>query len=495
MVIPAAEPTKQRYTAGSCVLEVVVQPSVLSQWSDRLVADSVMFKLWLANSTDSTTRADVIQSSQQLVAQGDRPALQSITQYIQTRTRQLLAISAFSRPSSSQSSNQQSSDRQLSDRQSSHTETIAYPPEFEYSQPLSYLQLCDLNTVLSQYERAVLTVPSVPAEQLSENIILLPAVRDRQTDPTANIVQLPRKPRRVALWTSAAAAALAAIGLTTALWPRESTVQELAVEDKTAISARGFEPQTVQVEQDLEGDSTDSFTSALSETLPNADKSQLAENLPTDFARNTAPTQTLTGATTAPAPVTEQNSIGERSKRPSTASQSAIADLSIEPLPTNPARERPELGTLEIGELETSDLGTDEIAPEIETFTPENNILSRSINNNAQSAETTMPNSAASTTPPAEFIQGPTSTVSQVQTYFQQRWQGGDNASLLYELRLSPTGEVVSFVAINDAAKQQRDRIFPSTARPSFVTNTGGSSLTLRVVLNGDGTVQVIENR
>ncbi|WP_193853627.1 hypothetical protein [cf. Phormidesmis sp. LEGE 11477] len=509
--MPAAEPTKQRYIAGGCLLEVEVQPSALSQWSDRLVTNSVTFRLWLSDdaamSYRDSSHADERQASQRLVAEGDRTLLQSIAQYIQTQTRQTLAVAALGG---------------LTRNESLSAETFTYPSGFNYSQPLSYLQLCDLNTVLSQYEQAILTLPSLLAEelteQLSENVILLPTIRDRQTDPSTNVVRLPRRRRnRVDRWASSAAAALAAVGLTTALWYRQSNLQDLTVANEVATSARVSESETAQsleptLEEDTSADETQSADtqSASIETadtgitdtessVPNLSSDRLStqatEPLPRTPARPTRDPRDPVAQATEPAP---PSSTQNPTQTTTSAPSPAISEADTEPLFAEQSEAAPEADELEADDLKISELeldtsGTDEVTPQADVEIAESESLSHSEMSSAPARSAVA--SAPSAAPPAAFIPQTTSTVGQVQTYFQQRWQGGGEAALLYDLKLSATGEVVSFTAINEAAARQRDRLFPSAAPPSFLTNADDSSSTLRVVLNSDGTVQVIETQ
>ncbi|MEO0768418.1 MAG: hypothetical protein AAFY72_03140, partial [Cyanobacteria bacterium J06649_4] len=91
--MPAARPIHQSYTAGSCKLEVVSQPSALSQWTARPVAQQLTFKLWLQNTNISSANG-LENNDLTLVAEGDRTTLQTITQYVQTKTRSTLALVA-----------------------------------------------------------------------------------------------------------------------------------------------------------------------------------------------------------------------------------------------------------------------------------------------------------------------------------------------------------------------------------------------------------------
>ncbi|EDX84674.1 hypothetical protein S7335_2371 [Synechococcus sp. PCC 7335] len=532
MAIPTANPMKQRSTAGSCILEVTTRPSALSQWSDRLVADSLTFKLWLADGAVDPN-ANEARGVPRLVAEGDGTVLQSITRYIQIRTRQTLAVPALGGLSSNNSSSSDSSSDDPSNSDSSSTRTSAYPPEFEYPQPLSYLQLCDLNTVLTQYEQTVVTLPPIAPEQLSENVILLQPVRDNRVDPSTNVIRSPRKLRkRMRLWASAAATALAAVGLTTALWSRESTLQEVATADNVTIRADVSEPETVQLLEQAQADdispdsSLDTSSNALPDSSPNF-SSNSSPNLPlsddeTQSAKalfeDTQPdvSSNISSGQTAQSLSRTQVGLGDNSALPSTDESATLApsapqtltaapsptsteqDLAqnqTEILPTTPSPAIAEFGASRLAE-QSEEVPRIEMLEETTSAADINSaegeaVLGSDPNDSARSTAIAVPNDL----PPAELALQSMPIVSQVQTYFQQRWQGGSEGILLYELRLSDTGDILSFTAFSEAAEQQRERILPSTARPSFATSSESDSLILRVILSDDGTVQVIETR
>ena len=87
--MPAARLTQQRYSHGSCTLEVSFQPSALSQWHPRLVAQALTFKLWLEGLAppegDAVDAAGAeaeteVETASILIAQGDRATLEAIAQ-------------------------------------------------------------------------------------------------------------------------------------------------------------------------------------------------------------------------------------------------------------------------------------------------------------------------------------------------------------------------------------------------------------------------------
>ena len=259
--MPVVQPTTQRYTAGSCILEVTVTPSVLSQWSQQLIAESLTFKVWLEERS-SAENASVEKPDLRLVGEGNAHQFQAIARYIQHKTQHSLALVHLGRtePSASAITYRSVPPSPQSEPSLDGLEREAFfPPE-----PLSYLQLCDLHTVLSQCEQ---TVQMLPASQSALEAALstatpevmaratadtqlqspetvanvleqqtvgdsgvnnrpstqnLPAARNLESytavPSTRNkIISLEAFRRRPKIWASTAAAAVLAIGLTSTL--------------------------------------------------------------------------------------------------------------------------------------------------------------------------------------------------------------------------------------------------------------------------------------
>ncbi len=486
MATPATGPIKQRYTAGSCALEIVAWPSALSQWSEHLIAERLTFRLWLADGASTT--AEQIRATKRIVAKGDRTALQAITQYIQAETRKTLSASTLS-ASLSGAPPSTPFDETPSETSSGAEAASACPSEFHYPGSLGYIQLCDLNTVLSQCEQAVLTLPITSDQALSADVVLLDAVRDRRSLQSTNVLRLPRRPRkRIGLWASSAAAALFAVGLTTALLSRDPTPQDATVADNSAASSSVSELETAQqANSALESNTLDNSTSSADGTRPVEPPPDLSAPTPSPSASSDQSARPLPKIPNRPTrnPVVQP-------------SASASAPLSAQELPDLPAptvsstptptRSRSSTSAIApppaIPESSGDSLFADQFEPVPDSAAAENSATS-----SARSAAP--PPSTASQ--PAELAQGSTQTINQVQNYFQQRWQGGSEAVLVYELKLSADGEVAGFAAINEAAERERENVLPAASRPAFSVNPGTGNLTLRVLLNGNGTVQVIQ--
>ena len=122
---PSAAPfIRQSYSAGNCRLDLTLRPSALSQWHPKLIVEQVEFKLWMREEQGVEPV---------LLTEGDRTTLQAIAHYIEHRTQAVLTVN----------------------RASSVT---AAPPQLpaqtQIPHTLSYLQLCDLSSVLTQCKQA-----------------------------------------------------------------------------------------------------------------------------------------------------------------------------------------------------------------------------------------------------------------------------------------------------------------------------------------------------
>ncbi|MEL7352281.1 MAG: hypothetical protein AAFN38_12715 [Cyanobacteria bacterium J06560_5] len=253
--MPAARLTQQRYSHGSCTLEVSFQPSALSQWHPRLVAQALTFKLWLEGLAppegDAVDAAGAeaeteVETASILIAQGDRATLEAIAQNIQQQTRRtLLATVSTASPTAGAS------------RDAAITAVSApqFPPECTPQGPLSYLQLSDLMAVLGQYEQAAAVLPvNLGAENVSEAPRLIATgdaiIDDAATRATAsqapvtppnptrknNLIPFPTTRRRPAVWISSAAVALVAVGLGSTMW-QNSQLQDAQLAERLSADS------------------------------------------------------------------------------------------------------------------------------------------------------------------------------------------------------------------------------------------------------------------
>lgn len=502
MAMPAASSLPKRYTAGGCVLGVEWQISALSQWYPKPVAQALRFKLWM-NSDQDEAAAGLV-----LVAEGDRAALQEISYYTSLKVQGLLAIAHLN-----------STDR------STELQAPSQPLSLRLTHPLSYLQLCDLSSVLNQCEQATAALPTTlsvqPTTQQANNVIPFTTLRRAMR-------------RQPVAWASSAAAALLAVGLTTALWRpgyqpsyQTSSVPNTDISGATPKAATGAEPSPA---------ADSASPSALSSSASSS--SNLPSSAPSDKPRNSqlAVKQPNTNKTTIAAP--SQNAATSQTK----PSGESPRESQIEPSPESAARLQakapaisPEIAGVPPAPARTSDASPEppssnqaqepsaaqstrprasssvlEAAPPpaAESATPRTSRRSLSTAPNANTAAgdaTSTPAGAAAISSTAERVtadQAEATTINQVQRYFQTKWQESGVAlaePLSYSVQLSKKGKVVSFAALSSTAEAYRDRLLPTNAPLVFSTGSSSTSssaqasagLALRLDILPNGQVQV----
>lgn len=453
MTASSADPVHQRYAAGDCTLDVTLQLSALSQWYPRPIAQQLRFKLWLRS-------VDGAQTAATLVAKGDREMLQTIARQLQQQTRSTLALA-------------------------SHT-SVHTSPDFligEMTQPLSALQLCDLTSVINQCEQAVHTLP----------VALSPALADGVRTRTSGVlIPFAIARRRPKLWASAAAAVFAigvTAGLATVLRPsnQESmTTADSALSEPEAASEPDYSAPRQTLPPTPSASSSDSEESAADGASPER------------TARSSSPENDRIAAADSPA------------RRPARQPVSASPNQSVAD-PNQPVASAPK-------QPSSSDSGTSREARPPASSGEDTPTAARQTESLAEpSAADAAPadadpdgddefSTAASSPPVSPAASGEADTIAQVQSYFKARWQpprSGLQAPLAYQLRLSASGEVITFAALSEAAQAYRDRLLPTDQPPTFpmapspestdrrTAQSASDGLTLRLVLTADGQVQV----
>jgi|GEM_PF-3225384 len=488
--MPADHPLQKQYTAGSCRLNVELHPSAISQWYPQPVVQNLHFKLWLLASAANTAEIEGSEITEmQLIAEGDRAALQEISQYILQQVQSRLVIA-------------QVNQRSAMGPRSTLRDCPAY---LKLPEPLSYLTLCDLSSVLHQYEKTTALLPIAEPSFTSEPRL-------------TNVVPITSARRRPLLWASSAAAAVFAIGLTTSLWtqPQPSlspASSELADLDQDSRQTESNDLADNPTADSLGGEPTGSSPAGSSPAGSSSAGSSPADN--GEIARSSTPdlsrterrrSETAVPNVSQPSAALEPES--SQSKRPSSETSRASLPNADEssPSPTNtpsisaappaPAAAQSEINSepqrLSGGPSENRATAETEAlteAPAADTA-PE---TVRRANPSRIGNQTGNPENMA---PATITAQPQLNTVNQVQRYFQSKWQA-QGADLLepisYEIQISTNGDVVSFSALNDAAQQYRDRLFPTdvqfTLEPSAPYRTTGLSLRLNILPNGQVTV------
>ncbi len=454
MTASSADPVHQRYTAGDCTLDVTLQLSALSQWYPRPIAQQLRFKLWLHSAEGAETAAT-------LVAQGDREMLQTIAHQLQQQTRSTLALASFNADPAVHTSVQTSPDFLIG----------------EMTQPLSALQLCDLTSVINRYEQAVHTLP----------VALSPALTDGvRTRASGVLIPFAIARRRPKLWASAAAVFAIGVtaGLTTVLRPsnQESmTTADSALSEPEAASEPDYSAPRQTLPPTPSASSSDSEESAADGASPER------------TARSSSPANDRIAAADRPA--------RRPAKRPASPSPNQSVTESNQPVASAPKQPS------------SSDSGTSREARPPASSGEDTPTAARQTESLAEpSAADTAPagndefSTAASSPPVSPAASGEADTIAQVQSYFKGRWQpptSGLQAPLTYQLRLSASGEVITFAALSEAAQAYRDRLLPTDQPPTFpmspspentdrrTAQSASDGLTLRLVLTADGQVQV----
>ena len=444
----ATRPIQQRYTAGGCVLDVTMQPSALTQWYPRTVAQTLTFRLWLATSPQMETPEP---TSQTLVAEGDRDTLQAITRYIAQQTRHALVVA----PSKGQGP----------------SPLAPCPPDLHVQLPLSYLQLCDLTAVFNQVEQAARLLP----------------VSLRSSDAVSGSKgRLIAFPTNRKLWASSAAAALFAVGLTTALWPRDSTQDAAIVSDAVRESAPTAESAPRQ------NAATQPEDAPAPQPVPDPSES-VAVN-PPDIPPTPSVDSPL-GATPRPSADVRPPAASLPSPSPEDLTVPAEEAQSPEPPASAEAGAQPQRAAqLETQSETQAEAQTEADRPAADSADTSPSIRPSQPAARRSTAEALSENAQVenSQTDPAAVQTAETDILIQVQQYFQAQWQNSPQAvqlPLAYDLQLSESGEVMRFTGIGEAAQTFGDRLLPSTP-PTFALSAE-EAVTLRVTITAEGIVQV----
>ncbi|MEO1791145.1 MAG: hypothetical protein AAFR25_02840 [Cyanobacteria bacterium J06629_19] len=551
MASPAARPYSQCYTAGSCTLDVEVQPSALSQWSARPIAQTLSFQLWL----DDESAATESKAARQLIAQGDHTDLRSLTHYFQQQTQSVLAIATISAHFNNRN------------RLAANTS----PPQcLQRTAPLSYLQLCDISTVLDQHQQSTKTLPIALAATASKsepsNVIPISAAQQqttqtnpRQANPRARSAN---RRKRISVWGSSAAAALFAVGLTTTLISRDPSLKETNVasdaipeaqeesapldeENQSDSAVVEPSPSAADTPEDSTATETDRNSPTASEQNPQVDTSDPSRR-PSPNSATETPSRILDSVTAdsgtagnrpprTPASNTEQTPEDSPVSPPATASTRPEAppagvspaeesddDRAFTPPPTDTPRETtggasrgadfpppaPSSPTPSSQEPAQQRQVPADIArsrqPSAESAIPEI-LVEGETSPDAPARDDAPADQAPAAEPPASIARArlpealsqepsPDSTVitiNQVRSYFQQRWQSTETESLSYRLQLNAAGEIVSFIGLDDVSQMARDRILPTGQSPIFNNPPPTNESVLRIQLMSNGVVEV----
>lgn len=484
MAMPSVQSVQKRYTASSCTLEIDWQLSALSQWYPKPVAQDLRFKLWV-NSDQGDASATSSAANSVLVAEGDRATLQAISQYISQQVCEILAVAT---PLAKRMAPLIGRDR------SATLQVTPRPPSLQLTQPLSYLLLCDLNSVLHQCEQATSTLPVALSPSL------LPSLSDAPSTPKAsNVIPFDALRRSIrqqpAAWASSAAAALLAVGLTTTLWPSYQTSSEPSA---TADQEPGFS-QTGRTRPEPNSDLSATDPDADTVAKPNLDinPAPLNNASPSTSENSIRPSKLETkqpNTSTAATAGQSQSAAGSpatspaepAAKVPPAASETTVSPP-IPPESNNALSQTPQN---EPESFDTERANTPALSSALEAAPPPPSATESARQRDPGRASERAPEAdtatSSSTADPAMLSLEPTA-IAQIQRYFQAKWQESGielSEPLSYNIQLSATGEVVSFTALSGAAETYRDRLLPNDRPLRFSFKRTTESATAQ---NGDG--------
>ncbi len=516
MATPGVSPVQKRYTAGSCTLDIVLQLSALSQWYPQPIVQDLQFKLWVQPVEPPIERSRGVAILPRLIAEGDRAALQEISHYLSQKVQSELAIAHLSK---------------------SAPLPPERPPSLQLVQPLSYLQLCDLTIVMRQCEQADRVLPVAIAS--APEAVSAPAaqsVSDIRNRRSGHVIPFAAVRRRPKLWASSAAAALLAVGLTTAVWKNGQNSSSLT----TAAAPTEFElsPPNAGLSPDAAlpraaAEVPESIVPAQSEklesgaSLPKKQKLKPKASNSTEPAfvaprsgeqNNTpspAPPQVVAAAPSVePVPPSVSPSTVQRESAPSQAAADTAPEAISEAVPEAPTAQLP-VQTEALAKLP-------EDAPSPQSEEMEDDISDYELDSALGRSNQRIPSRTARQTSPipsrsplpsdinsdmsAVMDEGamrsslsPTDQmIVQAQPYFQSQWNGVDvalEAALVYTMRVSELGDVVRFEAEGTTAEGYRDRLQPEGLVIDMTQENLGAiaDLTFRVEITPDGQVKITQ--
>lgn len=552
MATPADTPIQQRYTAGQCVLDVTSQPLALSRWYPQPLVQDLRFQLWLQTA---------VSAEPTLLAEGDRPTLQAISRYISQQVKTTLVTTHLSASAGGSGKSAVQSKAPLL-----QNNEILQPEALQISQPLSYLQLCDLVSVLQQCEQSIRTLPvAMPmatartpfsvatpektTESGSEQSNVIPFSEARRSNNRERRAYQRRN--RTRLWASSAAAALFAVGLASVLKPysqftpqseqelaagptqaernalpdsvNPDTASDRAVSDSAApdrAAETDIRKKQLSQERDtaelesasvplpsvgsaLPGDSSTIAPSAgaLSEKSGESDRiaaspessgAASSDTVPSDVTVLRGGQASREGAIAPESPALPDFANIASAPSPSPTPASAPGQLS-DALPTEPLSQASSPRETVEAEISAAEAPA---SPSLNDRLDDLDVVVSDADSEASSESVFRSQPPTGPTRAAARISEANSAIySQIQRYFQGRWQSNGSAidtPLRYELQLSETGEVVSFAALDENAQVYRDRLLPGDMPLRFAA--GETRLQLRLEITVDGRVLVQGN-
>jgi hypothetical protein len=491
----------RRYTPPTCTLEIQGKRSPLARWKGDNLIRSLWFQLSFSNSHGAMEESIEIY--------GDRFQLEelceAVSEYIQRfLTHNILESEIVTKTTPPEKGNKP----YLQGKGLLHHELFFSSSIGKSSHrtiPLTATQLFDLASALDDFTKEIVLVPAEKDERPPQ--IQRTIVKSRQKK-----IDRPKSPKQLPAWTSMAASFLIAAGATgTAMHfyyvSRSSDNSQIALDSNptNSLAQTTPTPNSNRIVPPPPNTATIPIpTASIPPSLTNRDRLSpptpipTPSNSPNQIAVNLDRNSNLPSTPkTTPQPTTkiETNTNLTRSQNPqkkqpntnTTARKNEKELVAI--VPNNP----PDLQTSEESIKTTTT--EDRVYPD---YTP-NPMERRTTADNPSTLES-VPNSAVTT--PTENTTTGTATataidrVSQIQQYFQSRWQPPTelNEVLEYRLLVGSNGVLQNITPVGKAAATYLDRTNMPLLNESFVppANESGSTK-VRLVLNPDGTVKVFQ--
>ncbi|MEM8809818.1 MAG: DUF4335 domain-containing protein [Cyanobacteria bacterium P01_G01_bin.38] len=503
----ASRLTTQHYTANGCTLEITAAESPLSRWSDRSLLKHIRFKLWL-HPPDTTLhgleRHESAATESHLIAQGNQPQLETLSQTVQTYVQTHLGHGELD----------------PNPLTASHW-PLGQKHQLAGSLPLSLstLELFDVAEALQQYE---------------QSNINLPALSDAAP---RRISSARRRPRSTWLWGgSVAAAMLLAVGVTATLRNTANvatTTAETADVGSTSAEsdtnsndansniangdaadtqiAKATPPSTgtgptAATESDEASDPGETqLTSPTNQTLstPSPSPSSSAQRLP----QTATPTPNNRSTAAEPRPATPPASQApSRNTEPAQATAPSDPNPSIGRAPSAPAPDlrtriptsrpqQPTDGVADADQSTESDQLLADSAPSAEASESEQSTFSSGIPASTDLAPTL---AAVAIHLEGQLIERELLGQAQADTLSESSTEAPADPSVgarrevetrLYEMVLNPNGLVTSLTPLNTAAAAQPLAI---SAEPIVAPFERDSAVTLQISVDAGNQVTVV---
>ncbi|MEO1127507.1 MAG: DUF4335 domain-containing protein [Cyanobacteria bacterium J06639_16] len=487
--MPESSDLLQRYSAPTCTLEVVGEPSALSRWTAEPVLKGVRFRLSIQSLAAEPDADDQDAESQDtILLRGDRRQLESLIAAVQTYVQgQLVASGGPSNQTEATRGPESGASRQRLSLQPQGLTRHRLQAEglmgdrVEQTIVLTSLQLADLATVVDSFD----------------------------TNAIALLVFASPQQRRQRWWTgrtsvgSAAAVVIMAVGVATVLPRVLNDSSPTSGSNIPAPISDGDQSRQVTPPATADSSESDSPTNGEESATDQSETGALPESDGLS-ANNTLPGDITTPGTTAtPATPKESTSNTQRSssathgqrdnpspRQPTNPSTPTPSSRSPYPESATAAQSRPPLPDNSSPSVASSPAPSNVPSP----VNPAAAELSDSVLGTAsENADAAGASTALEAVPMARL---PQSQIDEVQQFFADRWrpQPDLSDSLVYEVQLNPDGTLARITPMSRTAILEGDRIaLPEPGRAIASASAANAEILLRLELKPNGQV-VVEN-